>query len=146
MCASRHNDGKHHIIATRSGAHHYERSEYIIFAPANKKRGQGKSRPLGIEYQIDRGRTPKSRHRRVYHQGAALYIIKSEVAASCLVKYSAYAECEIISCGNCEISPVACGSIRCEMKFALHICEANISQRSYFTWRSHISLAEGEFR
>ena len=27
-----------------------------------------------------------------------------------------------------------------------HICEANISQRSYFTWRSHISLAEGEFR
>ena len=28
----------------------------------------------------------------------------------------------------------------------LHICEANISQRSYFTWRSHISLAEGEFR
>ena len=27
----------------------------------------------------------------------------------------------------------------------LHICEANISQRSYFTWRSHISLAEGEF-
>ena len=28
----------------------------------------------------------------------------------------------------------------------LYICEANISQRSYFTWRSHISLAEGEFR
>ena len=27
-----------------------------------------------------------------------------------------------------------------------HICEANISQRSYFTWRSQISLAEGEFR
>ena len=27
-----------------------------------------------------------------------------------------------------------------------HICEANISQRSYFTWRGHISLAEGEFR
>ena len=37
-------------------------------------------------------------------------------------------------------------SSQCEMKFALHICEANISQRSYFTWRSHISLAEGEFR
>ena len=28
----------------------------------------------------------------------------------------------------------------------LYICEANISQRSYFTWRNHISLAEGEFR
>ena len=28
----------------------------------------------------------------------------------------------------------------------LHICEANISQRRYFTWRSHISLAKGEFR
>ena len=35
---------------------------------------------------------------------------------------------------------------QCEIKFASHICEANISQRSYFTWRSHISLAEGEFR
>ena len=33
-----------------------------------------------------------------------------------------------------------------EMKFALHICGANISQRSYFIWRSHISLAGGEFR
>jgi len=29
---------------------------------------------------------------------------------------------------------------RREMKFANHICEANISQRSYFTWRSQISL------
>ena len=27
-----------------------------------------------------------------------------------------------------------------------HICEANISQRSYFIWQSHISLAEGDFR
>ena len=27
-----------------------------------------------------------------------------------------------------------------------HICEANILERSYFTWRSQISLAEGEFR
>ena len=33
----------------------------------------------------------------------------------------------------------------CETKFSFNICEANISQRSYFTWRSHISLAEGEF-
>ena len=32
--------------------------------------------------------------------------------------------------GNSEISH----SVRCEMKFALHICEANILQRSYFTW------------
>ena len=32
------------------------------------------------------------------------------------------------------------------MKFALHICEANISQRSNFTWWSQISLAAGEFR
>ena len=58
------------------------------------------------------------------------------------MKYSACAECEIIHCVNCEISHF----VRCEMKFALHICEANISQRNYFTWRSHISLAEGEFR
>jgi len=45
-----------------------------------------------------------------------------------------------------------------EMEFAPNICEANISQQSYFTWRSQISqqsyftwrsqisLAEGEFR
>ena len=57
------------------------------------------------------------------------------------MKYSAYAECEIIYCVNCEISY----SVRCEMKFDLHICEANISQRSYFTWQSQISLAAGFF-
>ena len=60
------------------------------------------------------------------------------------VKYSAGAECEIISL--LEIVKYRSLWSRCEMKFALHICEANISQRSYFTWRSHISLAEGEFR
>ena len=27
-----------------------------------------------------------------------------------------------------------------------HICEVNISQPGYFTWRSQISLVEGEFR
>ena len=46
------------------------------------------------------------------------------------MRYSADAEYEIIHCVNCEISH----SVRCEMKFALPICEANISQRSYFTW------------
>ena len=30
---------------------------------------------------------------------------------------------------------------RCEMKYAYNICEANISQRSYFTLRSNISHA-----
>ena len=52
------------------------------------------------------------------------------------------AECEIIHSVKCEISHF----VRCEMKFAPHICEANISPRSDFTWRSHISLAGGEFR
>ena len=58
------------------------------------------------------------------------------------VKYSACAECEIIHFVNCEIL-----RLRRNVKWNSppHICEANISQRSYFTWRSHISLAEGEF-
>ena len=44
-------------------------------------------------------------------------------------------------------------SARCEMKFAPHICEANISQRSYFTWalpnftrRRRISLKKAHLR
>ena len=50
------------------------------------------------------------------------------------MKYSAHAECEIIHFVNCEISPVAYGFGRCEMKFA-HIREANIShlRSKYFT-------------
>ena len=28
---------------------------------------------------------------------------------------------------------------------ALHACEANVSPRSDFTWRSHISLAKDKF-
>jgi len=65
------------------------------------------------------------------------------------VKYSADAECEIIHCVNCETSHF----VRCEMKFARHICEANISQRSYFTWalpnftrRRRISLKKAHLR
>ena len=61
-----------------------------------------------------------------------------------LVKYSAYAECEIIHCVNCEISPVAYGFGRCEMKFA-HIREANIShlRSKYFTAKL-FHLPEGQ--
>ncbi|MBQ2746719.1 MAG: hypothetical protein IJF35_03305 [Clostridia bacterium] len=58
------------------------------------------------------------------------------------MRYSAYAECEMMTYGHCEIFCCA----ESEMKFAPNICEANISQRSYFTWRSQISLAAGEFR
>ena len=42
------------------------------------------------------------------------------------------AKCEIISCGNCEISHAACGSVRCEMKFA------RIRASEYFTFAKQI--------
>ena len=60
------------------------------------------------------------------------------------VKYSAPAECEIISFENCEISPAAYGFGRCEMKFA-HIREANIShlRSKYFTAKL-FHLPEGQ--
>ena len=63
------------------------------------------------------------------------------------VKYSAHAECEIIHFVNCEISPVAYGFGRCEMKFA------HIRVSEYFTFAEQIfhseaiSLArKGKFR
>ena len=62
------------------------------------------------------------------------------------MKYSAYAECEIIHFVNCEISHAAFGSVRCEMKFA------HIRVSEYFTFAEQIfhseaiSLAEREFR
>ena len=48
------------------------------------------------------------------------------------MKYSAYAECEIIHFVNCEISPVAYGFGRCEMKFA------HIRVSEYFTFVKQI--------
>ena len=60
-----------------------------------------------------------------------------------LVKYSAYAECEIIHFLNCEISPFG----RCEMKFASsHLrskyftAELFHMAKPYFTRRRRISL------
>ena len=45
-------------------------------------------------------------------------------------------------CQNREIE----NFVFCEIKYAFNICEANISQQSYFTWRSQISHAAGVFR
>ena len=61
------------------------------------------------------------------------------------VKYSAYAECEIIHCVNCEIlrPSVAMWNEICphSRQRIFHICGANISQRSYFTCpKGQISL------
>ena len=53
-----------------------------------------------------------------------------------LVKYSAYAECEIIFFENCEISHAAYGSARCEMKFA------HIRVSEYFTFAEQIFHSE----
>ena len=88
------------------------------------------------------------------------------------VKYSAFAECEIIFCvfevvlrvfdlswnilpyGKMwnnflaeivKYLPPPTALVDVKWNSPPHICEANISQRSYFTWRSQISLAEGEF-
>ena len=52
------------------------------------------------------------------------------------VKYSAYAECEIIFSENCEISHTAYGSVRCEMKFA------HIRVSEYFTFAKQIFHSE----
>ena len=69
--------------------------------------------------------------------------MESATCCGFLVKYSAYAECEIIHCVNCEISPF----VRCEMKFA------HIRVSEYFTFTEQIfhseamSLArKGKFR
>ena len=63
------------------------------------------------------------------------------------VKYSAFTECEIIHSVNCEISPVADGLGRCEMKFAFsHLrskyftAELFHMAEPYFTRRRRISL------
>ena len=63
-----------------------------------------------------------------------IYKISKNFRVEILVKYSPCGECEIIHFVNCEISHTACGSVRCEMKFA-HIREANIShlRSKYFT-------------
>ena len=53
-----------------------------------------------------------------------------------LVKYSACAECEIIHFVKCEISHTACGSVRCEMKFA------HIRVSEYFTFAKQIFHSE----
>ena len=77
------------------------------------------------------------------NQGVSFVYHPRLVAISFLSEIFGVAECEIMCYRTLwNIAP----SSHCEMKFALHICEANISQRSYFTWRSHISLAKGEFR
>ena len=52
------------------------------------------------------------------------------------MKYSAYAECEIIHFVNCEISHAAFGSVRCEMKFA------HIRVSEYFTFAEQIFHSE----
>ena len=60
------------------------------------------------------------------------------------VKYSANAECEIMCWRTLwNIAPVG---RNVKWNLPPHICEANISLRSYFTWQSQISLAKGEFR
>ena len=63
------------------------------------------------------------------------------------VKYSTYAECEIIHSVNCEISPVADGFGRCEMKFAFSHLRSNYFTaklfhlvKPNFTCRRRISL------
>ena len=63
------------------------------------------------------------------------------------MKYSAYAECEIIHSVNCEISPVADGFGRCEMKFAFsHLRSKYFTAKLFhlvkpnFTRRRRISL------
>ena len=63
------------------------------------------------------------------------------------VKYSAYAECEIIHSVKCEISPVADSFGRCEMKFAFsHLRSKYFTAKLFhlvkpnFTRRRRISL------
>ena len=52
------------------------------------------------------------------------------------MKYSAHAECEIIHSVNCEISTVAYGFGRCEIKFA------HIRVSEYFTFAEQIFHSE----
>ena len=73
--------------------------------------------------------------------------ISSATCCGFLVKYSAYAECEIIHCVNCEISHGAYGFGRCEIKFASsHLRSKYFTAKlfhmakPYFTRRRRISL------
>ncbi len=60
------------------------------------------------------------------------------------MKYSAYAECEIISFGNCEISPAVYGSGRCEIKFVPSHAAGVFHCRRQFHTRQRISLVPQE--
>ena len=82
-------------------------------------------------------------------RGACLQSLRHLTLPSNLVKYSAYAECEIIHFVNCEIlrPSVAMWNEICphSRQRIFHICEANISQRSYFTCpQGQISLKKAQ--
>ena len=102
-------------------------------------------------FRIDLNSRTKSRRRRAYHQNEVLYIAKAKalyiirnLLRYFLVKYSAYAECEIIPLRKLwNIAP----SSQCEMKFASsHLrskyftAELFHMAKPYFTRRRRISL------